>query len=96
MKNSTFAEHPSDLIIAYVYNIAYNQGRTTSYQMHLGKTGLMIRFDALFDRRLLAHLVGHVLGAGHNPDPSNYRTPSVKGPSFIITPFRIVRHLSTE
>ena len=59
------ARHSNDLIIAYVHRMSSGRGKAFPYQMHLGKTGVMIRHDGIFDKQLLAHEVGHVLGAGH-------------------------------
>ena len=77
------ARHSNDLIIAYVHDISKGQGRVFPYQMHLGNTGVLIRHDAMFDKNLLVHLVGHVLGAGHNPNQSNFQYKISIFPTFI-------------
>ena len=56
----------NDIVIAYVHELSGFAGKTIPYQMHLGASGVVIRFDGLFDKYLLAHEVGHVLGAGHS------------------------------
>ena len=52
-------------MIAYVHELAEFSGTSIPYQMHLGRSVAVLRFDALFDSKVLAHEVGHVLGAGH-------------------------------
>lgn len=66
------ARHSADLVIAYVHEMNSGTGKSYPYQMHLGKTGIMIRFDGIFDYRLLAHQVGHLLGAGHGSKDESF------------------------
>ena len=37
-----------------------------------GFTGIVIKRDAIFLTERIAHEIGHVLGAGHPPDPSKH------------------------
>lgn len=60
------ARHSADLVIAFVHSLSSGAGKAFPYQMHHGLSGVMIRFDGIFDSILLAHQVGHVLGAGHD------------------------------
>ena len=55
----------NDIVIAYVHELSMYAGKALPYLMHYGTSGVVIRFDGLFDPYLLAHEVGHVLGAGH-------------------------------
>ena len=59
------ARYSNDIVIAYVHELSGYAGKALPYLMHLGASGVVIRFDGLFDPYLLAHEVGHVLGAGH-------------------------------
>ena len=43
---------------------------TNYYQMHTGKTAIVVKRDAIFLTEAIAHQVGHVLGAGHGHDSS--------------------------
>ena len=43
---------------------------TNYYQMHNGKTAIVVKRDAIFLTESIAHQVGHILGAGHGPDSS--------------------------
>ena len=43
---------------------------TNYYQMHTGKTAIVVKRDAIFLTEAIAHQVGHVLGAGHGNDKS--------------------------
>ena len=43
---------------------------TNYYQMHTGKTAIVVKRDAIFLTESIAHQVGHILGAGHGPDSS--------------------------
>ena len=62
------ARYSNDIVIAYVHELSGYAGKALPYLMHLGASGVVIRFDGLFDPYLLAHEVGHVLGAGHQED----------------------------
>ena len=39
----------NDLLITYVYDLSEYAGRTIPYAMHRGYSGVVIRFDSLFD-----------------------------------------------
>ena len=45
---------------------------TNYYKMAEGFTGIVIKRDAIFLTERIAHEIGHVLGAGHPPDPSKH------------------------
>ena len=64
------ARYSNDIVIAYTHDLSEYAGKALPYLMHLGASGVVIRFDGLFDPYLLAHEVGHVLGAGHQEDPN--------------------------
>ena len=59
----------NDLLIAFVHELDGYNILSYPYQMHNNKSVVIVSDMAAFEIYDIAHEVGHVLGAGHTPDP---------------------------
>ena len=65
----------ADLALVFVDNLSEDNLFLTKYwEMDSRQTTVIIKRDALFLTEEIAHEIGHILGAGHNPDPGNSKT----------------------
>ena len=61
----------ADLVFVYINHLdADTLFLTDYYKIHTNHTAVIIKRDAIFLQEMLAHEIGHVLGAGHAYDPS--------------------------
>ena len=69
----------SDLLIAFVHELEGENIMTYPYRFHEGKSVVVVNSVAFLDIFDIAHAIGHVLGAGHTPDPidPDYKVPSI-------------------